>query len=123
MGTCLDCAHFKKENEGGVCRLLDLYIPDPGKYSCPKFTERRRGPLGIFPLGPLRGAIRGAVVQREHGDLQNRRSGSDSSQPHQEARPADELELMADRAARKYREKIEGAVERYRKRWAEAMRE
>lgn len=76
--------------------------------------EKDRGIFG-FRLGPVRRAVYGFLGGTEH---------KPSSEPAsaQEAQPADELEKLATRAAEKYRRKIEGATERYRKRWAEAMR-
>lgn len=76
--------------------------------------ERDRGILG-FKLGPVRRAVYGFL-------------GGSGSKPGpepadaQETKPADELEQIADRAARKYRERVEKATERYKKRWTEAMR-
>jgi hypothetical protein len=76
-----------------------------------RVTPPDRGVLG-FRLGPVRRAVYGFL---ESGP---------SSEPisTQETKPADELERMADRAARRYRERVEKAVETYKKRWVEAMR-
>lgn len=70
--------------------------------------EREKGVLG-FRLGPIRRVIYGFLEP------------SPEPAPAQK-QPVDELELMADRAAQRYRERIEKATETYRKRWEEAMR-
>lgn len=73
-----------------------------------------KGVLG-FRLGPVRRAVYGFLEGSEH------RPGPEPAGA-QEAPPADELEQIADRAARRYRERVEKATERYKKRWTEAMR-
>lgn len=76
--------------------------------------ERDRGVLG-FRLGPVRRAVYGFLGEPE-------RMPSSEPASAQEAQPADELERLAERAARRYRERVEKATETYRKRWIEAMR-
>ncbi len=70
--------------------------------------DKDRGILG-FKLGPVRRAVYGFI-------------GTGNRPSYEPAKPVDELDLMAERAAQRYRARIEGAVERYKKNWAEAMR-
>ena len=76
--------------------------------------KRETGILGLR-LGPVRRAVYGLLEGTE-----NRPSSELAST--QKTEPADELERMADRAAKRYRETVERATERYKKRWTEAMR-
>lgn len=76
--------------------------------------EKEKGILG-FRLGPVRRAVYGFLEGPES------KSGSEPAGT-QEAQPTDELDRMAERAARRYKEKTEKATERYRNRWTEAMR-
>lgn len=76
-----------------------------------RVTSPDRGVLG-FRLGPVRRAV--------YGFLESEPGPEPASA--QEAQPTDELERMADRAARRYRERVERATETYKKRWTEAMR-
>ena len=76
--------------------------------------KRETGILGLR-LGPVRRAIYGFLGESEH------KLGSEPASTL-ETQPADELERMADRAAKRYRETVERATERYKKRWTEAMR-
>jgi hypothetical protein len=73
-------------------------------------SGKDRGIFG-FRLGPFRRAIYDMIGEPGLGP-----AGA------QGAQPTDELDRMAERAASRYREQVEKAVERYRKRWAEAMR-
>lgn len=79
-----------------------------------RVTSIDRGVLG-FRLGPVRRAIYGLLGGPE-------RMPSPEPAGAQGAQPADELERMAERAAKRYRERVEKAVERYKERWVEAMR-
>ena len=79
-----------------------------------RVTSTDRGILG-FRLGPVRRAIYGFLGESEH------KPGPEPAGA-QGAQPADELERMAEHAARRYRERTERATERYRDRWTEAMR-
>lgn len=98
---------------------MDIYTAPSDHYNfilrrqvklIPMAGEKDKGILG-FRLGPVRRAIYGLLETKD----------KPSPAPAQ-ARPVDELGLMADRAAKKYREMVERATERYRKRWEEAMR-
>ena len=75
--------------------------------------ERDKGILG-FRLGPVRRAI--------YGFLEPKSRPSSEPASAQKPQPVDELERMGERAARRYREMVEKATERYKERWTEAMR-
>lgn len=72
-----------------------------------------KGVLG-FRLGPARRVIYGFLGTES-------RPSPEPASVHK-AKPMDDLELMAERAAQKYREKVEEAVNKYKTRWTEAMR-